>query len=175
MVEDQDRQRSGPIPLPSSSAQRRWRPWLVTVAVVFCLLLLYAFTRPATVNQARNAAPPTWGRLTLAQVALRASGQAGETRPRDALWLRTQRSAALRVLTGTTSDNYEAEFLVALQGHFQLGPGTEDRLAGSLASGPNLIILVRAFDGVVDGRTVLSRLPGIGVLGVERPLRLFFL
>ncbi len=158
---------SGPVHVPR---RRRGVPllgWIMVGVVTLLALLLYIGTRQYAPSPL-NAPPPTWGPLTLAQVAVRASRAAGEVRPTGAVWVSTLRMDAVPYLTGRSSSNPEADFLVALRGHFHASGPVGVRLPGSLLQGNRLVLLVRGFDGHVTGLMItdrpLARLRGLGIV-----------
>ena len=167
-----DGARPGPITLP---ARLRGRSavlgWIVSLLLVLLAVGVYVFTRPSTAPN-WHAAPPTWGRLTLGGVALTAAQAAGDPRPTGASWMFIHRGDALAALTGASSGEAEADFLVSMAGHFRGATGA-DALAGSQPSGSHLIVLVRAFDGQVSGRLVTdATFAGLSQAGVINSLRL---
>ncbi len=169
---------SGPLVLPEDlrpRAEPRWA-WTVAVAVVVLSLILYAFTRPPSAPRVPHQPAPTWGGLNLVQVARTEAKAAGDPSPRAAVWVSTSRGDALQLLTGQAgSGAAESEYVLAVQGHFREGSGPS-WLAGSLANGPRLILLVRAFDGTVDGRMITAAsAPDLSHLGPVQPLRLRWL
>jgi hypothetical protein len=163
---------SGPLPLPPGYRSRdpRWA-WAVSLAVVALALALYVFTRPPTLGAEQGAPQPTWGALTLAHVAQSAATAAGEAHPRNAVWLFAARGAALGALTGTATQDAEAEYVVMMIGQFQLDPSAA--LAGTSTRGSRLVVLVRAFDGTVTGEmaTDADLTPALSRVGSFHPLR----
>lgn len=164
--------RPGPITLPPRSAKLGTRAgWAVAAAVAVLAAVIYFVTRPTV--PLRQATPaPTWGTLTLTQVALTQARRAGDAHPRQATWLSTYLNQALAVLAPGTTSSSEAVFVVTLHGQFQPA-ASAGALHGSLARGPVLILLVAGFDGAVDGWQVTSAPPpGLASLGVSHRLAL---
>lgn len=166
---------SGPIRVP------RTRPtglallgWVITAFVLLVAVLIYAGTHANRGPAALQAAPPTWGTLTLSGIALRAARQAGDAHPTAALWVATARMRAVPYLTGRPDSNAEADFLVSMAGSFHAAT-VPAALPGSLSAGKRLVILVRGFDGRVTGRFITNRrLSTLRQLGIVHTLALGF-
>lgn len=168
--------RPGPIRVP---ARLRGRSalvgWAVSLAVILLALVVYVFTRPPAPSSLHAAPPPTWGSLSLKQVALTEARAAGDPHPTAANWLFSHRDRVLQVLTGSPGASAQAEFVVFLTGSFR-GNALRARLPGSQPAGHRLILLVSAFDGRVTGTLVTDQpLPGLTSLGIVHPLRLSLL
>ena len=176
--EDEDaRGAPGPIPLPADLRQRdpRWA-WGVAVAVMVLALVLYGLVRSPGGAPMRHAAPPVWGDLTLAKVAMTEARAAGDRRPAHGVWVGARRADALQLLANGEPGTAESEYVVDLSGHFRAAAGGTNWLSGSAPTGTHLILLVRAFDGVVDGRMITGNPgPDLGRLGSVVVLRLGWL
>lgn len=170
--------RPGPLTLPPGHRPRdpRWA-WGVSVAVVILGLVLYAIVHSGGGgSNPLVATPPSWGPLTLRQVAIATGRATGGRRPRSASWLSAQRGQALEALglpqtAGTPSANpAEADYVLILTGDFR-GPG-ERPLPGSAASGPYLVAFVRGFDGHVTATLVSATnpAPALAHAGLLHPL-----
>jgi hypothetical protein len=150
----------------------------VSAAVVALALILYFVARPLGQGTPSAARAPSWGAVTLAQVAVRAAQADGETRPSGATWLPAQRSAAIAALglpataAGATPD--EADFVVVMRGRFTQGRGA-GALPGSEAQGGYLVAFVRGFDGKLHGSLIRAGDPAeaLARIGLSHPLRLF--
>ena len=166
----------GPIRIPARLHGRSALVgWAVSLAVVVLALVVYVFTRPPSPASLHAAPPPTWGSLSLKQVALTEARAAGDPHPKAASWLFSHRDRVLRVLTGNPGASAQAEFVVFLTGSFR-GNALGARLPGSQPAGHRLILLVSAFDGRVTGTLVTDQpIPGLTSLGIVHPLRLSLL
>lgn len=159
----------GPMIVPGAGGRGVTGPlgWIVMGAVVLIALVIYVATRAAAPGVPSDAPAPTWGTLTLSRVALNAARADGEPHPTHGLWVATQRMYALPYLTGTASDSGEAEYVVAMQGRFHTAAHA---LPGSRRGGSHLFLLVRGFDGQVDGALVTDRGYDLKQLGPVHPL-----
>jgi len=164
--------RPGPIALPAGlRGKNKVLGWIVSAVVVALAVVVYFVSRPSS-PLARSVAPPTWGSLTLAHVALVEAKAAGDPHPTHVTWLFTHRDQVLPVLSGTRTSAAEADYVVSMSGRFQALPGS-GALPGSLPNGSRLILLVRAFDGTVTGWFLTDQVPsGLDQLGVVHTLSL---
>ena len=143
----------------------------MSVAVVAMAVVVYFATRPAQ-PLLQTAAPPTWGTVTLAHIALGEAKKAGDAHPVDASWMFTHNDRVVPVLSPGSPSTAEAEYVVSMEGSFH-SPSVQGALPGSLASGSRLVLLVRAFDGSVAGWMLTSHLPpGLAALSIVHPLKL---
>ncbi len=163
---------SGPVDLPSEGRRpSSLRAWLISFGVLLLAVVIYGVSRPPSIGQLHTVPPPTWGHLTLAAIAKTEAAEAGDAHPQSAVWLRTTRYQALPLLSGVTTTSADAEFLVALHGQFHAAPNWT-LLPHSLQSGPYLVLLVFGFDGSVNARTILARLPNLSTLSTVETLHL---
>ena len=170
--------RPGPLRVPGSRAAgiAQRIGWLLAGLVLLLAVVLFVASRAGPQSAPPGppiaSALPSWGPLTLAQVARSAAAAAGEPHPTNAFWLLTRRSLAVAYITGQPEASAEADYLVGMHGMFSLRPGPTT-LAGSRQVGSLMLVLVRGFDGRVVGRWVGNRnLTGLRSLGIPHTLSL---